>query len=205
MTVLVVDYGMGNLASIARALEQCGARVAVSDRPEAIAEAERVVVPGVGAFADAMANLRARGWVEALRRAAREIPLLGICLGMQLLAESGTEGGEVKGLGLVPGRVVRLQPSASGERIPHIGWNEVTPAADSRFFADIPPRTDFYFVHSYHFVTTNREDVVASTPYCGEFVSVVARGLVVGSQFHPEKSSRAGRRFLRNFLAYRPC
>lgn len=205
MTVLVVDYGMGNLASILHALEECRARAVVSADPEAAASAERVIIPGVGAFGDAMSNLRGRGWVEVLRRAAREVPVLGICLGMQILADRGEEGGDSEGLRLVPGRVVRLQPTSEHERVPHVGWNQAEPREPSALFAGIASGTDFYFVHSYHFVDADPRDVVATSPYCGHFVSVVSRGNVVGCQFHPEKSSRAGRQFLRNFLALAPC
>ena len=205
MTVVVVDYGMGNLASIMHALDECRAQAVVSADPASVASAERVIVPGVGAFADAMSNLRERGWVDVLRGASREIPVLGICLGMQLLADRGEEGGDTEGLRLVPGRIVRLQPVSAEERIPHVGWNQVEARAECGLFAGIAKNTDFYFVHSYHFVDAEPRDVVATTPYCDHFVSVVARGHVVGCQFHPEKSSRAGRQFLRNFLALAPC
>lgn len=203
MTVLIVDYGMGNLASARRALEECGASVRVSDRPEDVKDAERIVIPGVGAFAHAMERLRSRGWVEAIRDAALtdEIPVLGVCLGMQLLADEGDEGGDSRGLGLVRGRVERLVPAAEGERVPHVGWNEVNAAGDPALLAGIPAATDFYFVHSYRFVPEDEADIVATTPYCGGLVSAVGRGRIAGVQFHPEKSSRAGFRLLRNFLA----
>jgi glutamine amidotransferase len=204
MTVLVVDYGMGNLPSVARALEECGADVEVSDDPGSIKRAERLVVPGVGAFADASRNLFDRGWVEPLRRAVLEehLPLLGICLGMQLLADGGDEGGQAAGLGLIPGRVLHLEASSATERIPHVGWNELYPAKTSRILEGIPEGSDFYFVHSYHFVPAAMDDVLARTPYCGGFVAAVEHDNVVGCQFHPEKSSRIGRRLLRNFLRF---
>jgi glutamine amidotransferase len=204
MTVVIVDYGMGNLASVLRALEECGATAEVAADPAALERASHVVLPGVGAFGDAMTRLAAGGWISPLQQLATErVPLLGICLGMQLLADCGEEGGAHDGLGLVPGRVVRLQPTGAAERVPHVGWNEVVAQRADPLLASIPPRTDFYFVHSYHFVVAKPEQVVARTPYCAEFVSVVRAGSVTGTQFHPEKSSRAGLRLLRNFLDHR--
>jgi glutamine amidotransferase len=204
MTVVIVDYGMGNLASVQRALEECGAYVEIADEPTALRRASHVVLPGVGAFGDAMVRLAAGGWIAPLRQlAAEHVPLLGICLGMQLLADYGEEGGAHDGLGLVPGRVTRLQPVGRNERVPHVGWNEVLPQRADPLFESIAPRTDFYFVHSYCFAPAQPEHVVATTPYCGAFASVVRNGSIAGTQFHPEKSSRAGFRLLRNFLAGR--
>lgn len=202
MSVLVVDYGAGNLGSVQRAFEECGADVFVSDSADACADASHIVLPGVGAFADGMSQLRKAGWVDALHHAVKDegVPLLGICLGMQLLAEVGHEGGQTEGLGFVPGEVVRLSPASSQERIPHVGWNEVEPSGDATPFADIPPGTDFYFVHSYHFVAAP-EHVIAQTPYCGGFTSGVQCGTAYGVQFHPEKSSRGGFRLITNFLS----
>lgn len=203
MSVLVVDYGMGNLASARRALEKCGAHVLVSEDPASIAAAARVVIPGVGAFTQAMARLNERGWVTALREDAvgMGIPVLGVCLGMQLLADFGTEGGDTPGLGLIPGRVVKLAATAESERVPHVGWNEVYPQNDCPLFSGIPPGSDFYFVHSYHFRAENEGVVAARTPYCGGFASAVQSGRVFGVQFHPEKSARLGFRLMQNFLA----
>lgn len=202
MNVLVIDYGLGNLASVRRAFEECGATVEIADDPVRLEMADRVVLPGVGGFAEGMANLRAAHWPERLREtlANPEIRLLGICLGMQLLAGEGCEGGATSGLGLIPGKVTRLAPAAR-ERIPHVGWNEVVPVGESALLCDLPAATDFYFVHSYHFEPTDESAVLATTPYCGSFASVVGRGNVFGTQFHPEKSSAAGFRLIRNFLA----
>ena len=202
MTVLVVDYGMGNLASVARALEDCGARVLVSGDCRTTQAAERIVLPGVGAFPDAMERLRAAGWTEALQEAARAqgLPILGICLGMQLLADEGEEVRRTRGLGLLPGAVRRVAPAA-GERVPHVGWNEVRQARADALFGGIGDGEDFYFVHAYHFVCAARGDVAGTTPFGGGITSAVSRGNVYGVQFHPEKSSRPGKRLLSNFLA----
>lgn len=202
MTVLIVDYGMGNIASARRAIEECGGRVFVSDDPLGIRDADRIVLPGVSAFPLAMARLREAGWVEALRSAVREdgLPLLGLCLGMQLLADESDEGIRTQGLGLIPGRVERVIPSNSSELVPHVGWNEVHHRNDP-LFEGIPSGADFYFVHSYHFVPKDSVSIAATTPYAGELVCAVRQGNVAGVQFHPEKSSRAGFRLLKNFLA----
>jgi imidazole glycerol-phosphate synthase subunit HisH len=201
---LIVDYGMGNLGSVQRALEECGAEVVISCDPASCASADHIVLPGVGAFGAGMAALTRAGWVGALRGAVQEggIPLLGICLGMQLLADQGFEGGETAGLGLIPGAVSRLIADTAQTRIPHVGWNEVQHPGTHPLLRAIPSGTDCYFVHSYHFVPASTKDVLATTPYCGSCVAVVARGSVCGTQFHPEKSSRAGFQLLRNFLEW---
>lgn len=203
MTVLIVDYGMGNIASARRAIEECGGRAIVSDQPSDIDQADRIVVPGVGAFPLAMERLREAGWVEALYRAVHQdgLPLLGVCLGMQLLAEESDEVSVTSGLGLIPGRVERIVPTDPVERVPHVGWNEVN-HRNGDLFDGIPGGADFYFVHSYRFVPSDPATILATTPYAGEFVSAVAKGRVAGVQFHPEKSSRAGFRLLRNFLTW---
>ena len=202
MKTVVINYGMGNLGSVRRALEECGADVAVSENPSALANAERIVLPGVGAFGEGMQNLHAAQWPAAVKRALENprVALLGICLGMQLLADKGYESGETEGLGLVAGDVRRM-PASNGERLPHVGWNEVAIRQQSPLLTDIESGTDFYFVHSYRLNARRKKDVVAETPYCGEFASVVQNGNVFGAQFHPEKSSRAGFQLLRNFLS----
>ena len=202
MRVAVIDYGMGNLGSVRRAFEECGADVCVCRDPAEMDGAQRIVLPGVGAFPDGMKNLTASGWVEKLRESIRdpEVALIGICLGMQLLAQSGSEGGETPGLGFIAGHVRRLQPIDPSERIPHVGWNEVHAVRPTPLLRGIPDQTDFYFVHSYHFAESGHA-VCATTPYAGGFASVVATGNVFGTQFHPEKSSRPGFALLRNFLS----
>lgn len=202
--VAIIDYGMCNLGSVRRAFEECGADASVTDDPDDLRDASHIVLPGVGAYGDGMANIRARGWDAAIRRAAEEdcVPLLGICLGMQLLSSRGFESGDTEGLGLIPGEVVKLAPTA-GERIPHVGWNEVQHREGDPLFAGILDGMDFYFVHSYHFRTVDPGHVSASTPYCGGFAAAVRSGNVFGTQFHPEKSSLSGFRLIRNFLDYR--
>lgn len=202
MSVLIVDYNLSNLGSIRRALEECGVFPVVSDDPGRLKAASRIVLPGVGSFADGMANIRRMGWAPALQEAVREehVPLLGICLGMQLLAERGDEGGAVEGLGLIPGDVRRFVPEDSSTRIPHVGWNEVWQVPGIRLFEGVPDRSDFYFVHSYHFIPRSKEHVLSTTPYCGGFISAIGVGSVLGVQFHPEKSGRPGLQILKNFL-----
>lgn len=202
MTVLVIDYGMGNLGSVRRALEECGADPVISDSPDDLADASWIVLPGVGAFSDGMKNLRRGGWPKALATAVLDegIPLLGICLGMQLLAERGTEGGETDGLGLIPGEVRQLMPEG-GLRVPHVGWNDVHAVGDCAMLRGVPDGSDFYFVHSYHFIPSDRSHIAAVAEYGGEVVAAVESGKVWGAQFHPEKSSRAGFHLLKNFLS----
>lgn len=204
MSVAVIDYGMGNLDSVVRAVEECGGSPVLTRSGRDIAEATHIILPGVGAFAEGMERLHSLSLVKALEEQALGygIPFLGICLGMQFLASRGTEGGDIPGLGWIEGEVKKLEP-VNGERIPHVGWNDVEHDAQCELFRDIPSGKDFYFVHSYHFKCANPGDALASTPYCGGFVSAVARGNVFGVQFHPEKSQRAGFQLIRNFLAMR--
>jgi glutamine amidotransferase len=200
--VAVVDYGMGNLDSVSRALEECGGDPVVTRSREALEEAAAIVLPGVGSFARGMENIRRLGLDGPLQEQVMErgVPCLGLCLGMQLLLSSGDESGAAVGLGWIDGIVARLQPR-NGERIPHVGWNEVEPVGESPLFDGIQPGSDFYFVHSYSVKPAHESDVVATTPYCGGFPSVIGRDNVHGVQFHPEKSQRVGLRLLRNFLA----
>lgn len=201
--VAVVNYGMGNIDSVVRALEECGAEVRVTDREEDFEWAGAVVLPGVGSFTDGMQCLKERDLVDILRRQVLEkcIPFLGICLGMQLLASRGTEGGDTPGLGWIPGAVQRLSPDPVGMRIPHVGWNEVHFKDQAALFGGIEQGKDFYFTHSYRLVPNEPADVMAETPYGGSFVSAVRKQNVFGVQFHPEKSQKPGFQLLKNFLA----
>jgi glutamine amidotransferase len=203
-TVAIIDYGLCNLDSVARAVEECGGVSQVTADPKVLREASHLILPGVGAFADAMAELRQRQLHTLLPDLVREnkIPFLGICLGMQLMASKGYEGRETAGLGLIEGEVRRLEPDTPQTRIPHVGWNEFTPARESPLFRGVAERRDFYFVHSYHFVCTHEENVLGRTPYCGGFVAAVCAGAnVFGVQFHPEKSQKPGFQVLRNFIS----
>lgn len=201
--VAIVDYGMCNLDSVARAVEECGGKALVTERTKDLETANRIILPGVGAFAEAMRNIRQRVLDQILYEQAveKQIPFLGICLGMQLLASKGFEVEEVDGLGFIPGEVRRLNPSGEDTRIPHVGWNEVHPISDSPLFRGIAPGQDFYFVHSYHICPRDESNVLARTPYAGGFVSAVRSGSIWGVQFHPEKSQRAGFQLLKNFLS----
>ena len=200
--VAVVDSGLCNLDSVRRAIEVCGGEAVLVDNGGDLRFIDRIVFPGVGAFTEAMRNLRDRGLDDAMTEQVldRGIPFLGICLGMQLLATDGHEGGHTKGLGWIDGEVTRLVPDRDNVRIPHMGWNEVHHDG-LMLFDGIPGGTDFYFVHSYHLVCDRPEQVAATTPYCGGFTSVVQRDLIFGVQFHPEKSQKHGLQLLRNFLA----
>ena len=199
----IVDYGMCNLDSVARAVEECGGMPVVTEDPRALATVSRIILPGVGAFPDAMRNLGQRSLDCALDEQVfeRRIPFLGICLGMQLLATRGFEMSETEGLGWIGGEVRRLEPVGDDTRIPHIGWNEVFFNGTSPLFRGIAPGRDFYFVHSFHFCPADPARAAARTPYAGGFVSAVEREWIFGVQFHPEKSQQAGFQVLKNFLA----
>ena len=202
-TVAIIDYGLCNLDSIARAVEECGGAPTVTSAPKDLTRADQVILPGVGAFDKAMHNLANLHFVEALKeeQEKRSVPILGICLGMQLLANSSTENKQTTGLGLIPADVLKLTPSDHSERIPHIGWNQVVPGNDAPLFDGIESGKDFYFVHSYH-VSCHEEYICATTPYCGGFVSAIQNENIFGVQFHPEKSQRVGFQLLKNFLSY---
>lgn len=195
----IVDYGAGNLASVRNGLDQIGCESQVVDAPEAARACERLILPGVGSFRLSMEALNRVGWPDALREyASTGRPVLGICLGMQLLFDEGEEHGLTPGLGLVPGRVVQMTPQPP-ERLPHVGWNNLVHICNHPLFAGITSGVDLYFVHSYHCVADQGDDVIAWCNHGGEFVAGVARGNVAGMQFHPEKSRPVGLKILENF------
>jgi glutamine amidotransferase len=194
--IAIVDYGMGNKRSVEKALEHVGARTLITAAPAELRAADAVVLPGVGAFPEAMRRLRAAGLDEVVReRAAAGVPLLGICLGMQLLFESSSEHEGATGLGLLAGDVTALE----APKLPHIGWNEVEFAGESPLVAGLGDGAAFYHVHSFVCRPADPGDVVGRGDYGERFASIVARENVMGAQFHPEKSSRDGLALLRNF------
>jgi imidazole glycerol-phosphate synthase subunit HisH len=216
LSVAIVDYGSGNLHSATKAIERAAREAGLDEAvmltadPDVIARADRIVLPGVGAFADCRAGLDAvPHLVEAMTRAVREKgrPFLGICVGMQLLATRGLENGESPGLDWIGGEVAPIAPNDPTMKIPHMGWNTLDVARAHPVLADIPTGPDgwhAYFVHSYGFRAAQGDDVLATTDYGGPIAAVIGRGTVVGTQFHPEKSQALGLALLANFLKWRP-
>jgi glutamine amidotransferase len=214
MSVAIIDYGSGNLRSAAKAFERAAAdtgingSVAVTSDAAELDRATHIVLPGVGAFADCMNGLASvPGMIEALTRNVRERgkPLLGICVGMQLMASRGLEHFETKGLGWIEGDVKRIEPSDPALKIPHMGWNSLEPRdRPGAMNGGLPEGTDVYFVHSYHLVCANDNELLATTDYGGPVTAIVGRDNMLGTQFHPEKSQAAGLRLIGNFLAWRP-
>ncbi len=212
MKVGVIDYGVGNLGSVVRALEMLRVTPILINRASDIDSTDRLILPGVGNFADCMHILEAGHWVNAIKEevVGRGKSLMGVCLGMQLLAQSSTEGsvnGEpIHGLGFVPGQVKHLGALGCQFPVPHAGWNVVSSSQPGDpLFNGIPPQTDFYFVHSYAFDAQNDADVIATTDYGITVTAAVRRGHVWGTQFHPEKSSKAGLKVLKNFIEGSLC
>ncbi|MXX32237.1 MAG: imidazole glycerol phosphate synthase subunit HisH [Chloroflexi bacterium] len=195
---MILDYGAGNLRSVIRAVERVGAKPEVASVAAAMDDADVVILPGVGAAADTMRNLRERGLVEPIREYIdADRPFLGVCMGLQALMTVSEEGGEHPCLDVLKGRVVRLP---EGRKIPHMGWNRVRQHRLSPLFECIPDEAHFYFVHSYYCDMANPEEVVASTEYGTDVTAVVERGRLAATQFHPEKSGAYGLRIYRNFL-----
>jgi imidazole glycerol-phosphate synthase subunit HisH len=213
MTTAIIDYGSGNLRSAAKAFERAAAEIGVADhiivtsRPDEVALADRIVLPGVGAFADCRRGLAAvPGLEDALVEAVigRGRPFLGICVGMQLMAERGREFETVEGLGWVPGEVVAIAPTDPCLKIPHMGWNQLSPRASHPVLEGLSEGTHAYFVHSFELRPARSADLLAETDYGGPLVAAVGRDNLVGTQFHPEKSQQAGLRLIANFLRWRP-
>ena len=204
--LVVVDYGLGNLYSVNKIFEALGVPVSISSDPEVILQAERIVLPGVGAFGDGMRNLEERKLIPVLNESVRErgTPFLGICLGMQLLAESSNEYGEHSGLGWIRGKVVKLNVAEKGFKIPHIGWNQIILKQDHPLFKGLAPMTDFYFVHSYEFQPSDQKDLLAISQYGKDITAAVGRKNIAGVQFHPEKSQDNGLKLMENFITWKP-
>lgn len=197
--ITIVDYGVGNIASIANMIEHVGAEARLSGDPDAIAAAPRLLLPGVGSFAHAMTVLRSRGLDAAIGAAVTNgAMLLGVCLGMQLLARHSEEG-DAEGLGLIDADVRRIVPSRDGVKVPNMGWREVAPVRDTWLARDDAEVERFYFAHSYHMVCADQANVAATIDYDGIKTVAVSRGAVHGAQFHPEKSHRFGMRLLADF------
>ncbi|MDA0651779.1 MAG: imidazole glycerol phosphate synthase subunit HisH [Proteobacteria bacterium] len=214
MNVVVIDYGSGNLRSVAKALERAAAEsdgaadIRVTDDADIVRRADRIVLPGVGAFGDCLAGLNGLpGMREALTEAVLQEarPFLGICVGMQLLADCSLEHGRHEGLGWIGGEVTALDPVDKSLKIPHMGWNELTVTAGRHpVLAGVPTGAHAYFVHSFAFRCGSDDTLMASVEYGGRLAAMVGRDNIVGTQFHPEKSQETGLRLLRNFLRWRP-
>ena len=202
MRVGLIDHGVCNVDSIHRALEVCGAMVKRVRSPEELSGVGRIVLPGVGAFDVAMATLNAMGLTTAIRSAVEDEgkPLLGICLGMQLLLTDSEEGGQEPGFNLIPGNVRKIEPG-EGEKVPHVGWNEIRLLRGSSLVPETLDGRDFYFVHSYCAHVADSEHVVAVTPFGGGIQSIINKGHIYGTQFHPEKSQRHGLSLLEKFVS----
>ncbi|HEY4123612.1 MAG TPA: imidazole glycerol phosphate synthase subunit HisH [Rhizomicrobium sp.] len=211
--VALIDYGSGNLRSAEKALARAasegatGHEIVVTDKPDVVANAERIVLPGVGAFADCMGGLsKLPGMIEALNDAviAKGRPFLGICVGMQLMARVGREFGDTPGLGWIEGEVVRLTPSDSSLKIPHMGWNALEGLREHALIEGLPPGAHAYFVHSFEMRADDPVHVIARTEYGGPVAAIVGRDNIAGTQFHPEKSQAVGLALLGNFLKWHP-
>lgn len=198
----IIDYGLGNLTSVAGAVEKLGFEPRISADLEVLARADKLILPGVGAFGDGMQNLHDRGLVAPLTEMVQGggKPVLGICLGFQLLALESEEFGTHEGLGWITARVRRLQPDDAELRIPHVGWNELHQVRECVLFEEVPDEALFYYVHSFRLDPVTPDMVVGVTDYGGRIVAAVQRDTIYGVQFHPEKSQRYGLRLLRNFL-----
>ncbi|HEY2892611.1 MAG TPA: imidazole glycerol phosphate synthase subunit HisH [Pirellulales bacterium] len=197
--IAIIDYQMGNLRSVQKGFEKVGHASTITADPEVLARADKIVLPGVGAFGDAMAEIRRRELVAPIREAVEQgKPFLGICLGLQLLFEAGYEGGTHEGLGILPGKVVRFE-LPGGFKVPHMGWNNLAVRRPVPLLAGLDGDTFCYFVHSYYVVPRDRDVIAAETDYGGPFCSMIWRDNLCATQFHPEKSQRVGLQMLKNF------
>lgn len=201
MSIAIIDYGMANLRSVQKAFEQVGTPAQIISRPEEIDQADKIVLPGVGAFQDAVATLREQGLAEPIiRHIDRGKPFLGICLGLQMLFDVGYEDGEHRGLGVLQGQCIRFDVDTRlGLKVPHMGWNQLDICRPSPLFRDLPAGCGVYFVHGYHVVPADQLVIATTTDYGGPFVSSIRRENVFATQFHPEKSQKVGLQILANF------
>jgi glutamine amidotransferase len=201
----IIDYGMGNLLSVFKAFEFVGADVEVFNNPNQMHNYSHLVLPGVGAFRDCIKNLSEKGFIEPLNEnvLAKQKPILGICLGMQVMAAKGYENGNFNGLGWFDAEVTRLTPEGQSYRVPHVGWTEISPGKGCPLFKGIPETADFYFVHSYYAKCADQAHVAATFEYGGTFTASVQKNNIFGTQFHPEKSQEYGLKILENFMKYR--
>ncbi len=201
--IAVIDYGMGNLRSVAKAFLKIGAEIIVTDNPEDVKRAEAIVLPGVGAFPDCMRNLQERGLIDPLLRSIEKgKPYLGICLGLQILFDESEEFGLNRGLGIIHGRVKRFRFQDSSLKIPHMGWNNIRILKDSPLFKYIPDGSYFYFVHSYYVVPGDRDVIASETEYGEVFTSSIWKDNIMATQFHPEKSQSLGLKVLKGFMEF---
>jgi glutamine amidotransferase len=203
--VTIIDYGMGNVGSVLNMLKKIGVNAMLSSNPEDLLQAERLILPGVGAFDSGMTNLKEKGYLEVLNQQVKQqkIPILGICLGMQLMTKSSEEG-VLQGLGWLDAETIRFRDLPSGMKIPHMGWDYIQVRKPTALIPDTTEEPRFYFVHSYHVSCNKTDDVLSTTKYGEEFVSSFCHENILGAQFHPEKSHRFGFEFLRNFMNWNP-
>lgn len=202
--ITIIDYDAGNLRNVQKAVEACGYSAITSRLAEEVESSDVLILPGVGAFQNGMGALERLGLCDAIRKhvITEKKPILGICLGMQLFAKEGHEGGRCQGLGFLPMVIEKLPVEEHGLRLPHIGWNSVDIKSSARMFDGVSPGPDFYFVHSFHAVCETEDIVAATCSYGQSFVASVERDNIFATQFHPEKSQRYGLQYLRNFLEY---
>jgi glutamine amidotransferase len=202
MRVLLVNTGLSNVRSVKRAVEECGHDCFIAKDISDISKSSHVIIPGVGSFSDASKILSEAGWADTLKEFVghKGLPLLGICLGMQLLLSEGHEHGKSEGLDFIPGKVVKMKDN--NLRIPHVGWNEITYLSNNPILNNIPSGADFYFVHSYHAQPDDAEHVLATVPYGHNYAAIIGRENIWGTQFHPEKSGAFGFKILENFLQH---
>ncbi len=204
--IAVIDYKAGNLTSVGLAFETLGIDVTITDSPELILNADKVIFPGVGAAGSAMKSLNELGLIDVIRTVVeRETPFLGICLGTQIIFDTLEENGGVTGIGIIPGSVPRFQPSSKFDKVPQMGWNAVKQTSEHPIFTDIEDNSEFYFVHSYYPAPSDKSMIIGTTDYADiTFASAITKGSLVATQFHPEKSGKVGLKLLQNFVNWNP-